>query len=213
MSSFFSAVFACCLRAKSPDREPDERTHLIPAAQDADVTPPRPHVAVVDPQKMKERLGTIVRSKEGKMVNVHAQAPFNVHNRALPTAQSSTSRSTRYPSPQPSVQTSMSAGEEEAAPAPSVSVNVRLAGPVSRGRPGSRSRLGRFGEERGGGGGQVDEDEGEGREEGDGVQAPTPEPEQEAGHEQEREQPKPTRSIRRDFKIKTTSALARSWGD
>ncbi|TFK53808.1 hypothetical protein OE88DRAFT_1284104 [Heliocybe sulcata] len=110
MSSFFNAVFACCLRAHSPSPErPDETTHLIPAAQDVDIPPQRPHVVVVDPQKMKERLGTIVRSKEGKMVNVHSPAPFNVQNRAaLPNGQSSTSRSTRYPSPQPSLQTSRS---------------------------------------------------------------------------------------------------------
>ncbi|KAJ3508968.1 hypothetical protein NLJ89_g5468 [Agrocybe chaxingu] len=32
---------------------------------------------------MKERLSTIVRSKEGKMVNVTARLPFNLHNRNL----------------------------------------------------------------------------------------------------------------------------------
>lgn len=38
---------------------------------------------MVDHQKLKERLGTVVRSKEGKMVNVNAAFPFNLHNQSL----------------------------------------------------------------------------------------------------------------------------------
>jgi len=38
---------------------------------------------VVDHQKLKERLGTVVRLKEGKMVNVNAPFPFNLHNQSL----------------------------------------------------------------------------------------------------------------------------------
>ncbi|KAF9002255.1 hypothetical protein BDQ17DRAFT_1425919 [Cyathus striatus] len=38
----------------------------------------------VDHQKLQERLGGIVRAKEGKMVNVSSQIPFNLHNQAIP---------------------------------------------------------------------------------------------------------------------------------
>ncbi|KZT30793.1 hypothetical protein NEOLEDRAFT_1186977 [Neolentinus lepideus HHB14362 ss-1] len=258
MSSFLSAVLGCCLRAKSTSPErPDETTHLIPAARDVDVPPQRPHVVVVDPQKMKERLQTIVRSKEGKMVNVHLSAPFNVHNRVLPNGQSSTSRSTRYPSPQPSLQTSRSttslqqdgamaheagAGEEENGYVRST-LNVRLvktAGPVNRSRPGSRSRLGRSGEERraengsGGDAGNENENGGEG---GEVAAESGPESGQEGenagvrvcgsrssdtcispcddskGPTPTQPQRKQTSSIQRGFKIQITSALSRSWGD
>ncbi|KAF9482104.1 hypothetical protein BDN70DRAFT_930365 [Pholiota conissans] len=36
-------------------------------------------------QRMKERMGSIVRAKEGKMVNVNARLPFNLHNHPHPT--------------------------------------------------------------------------------------------------------------------------------
>lgn len=75
---------------------------------------------VIDHQKLKDKLGTIVRSKEGlvtlcpqitdkliisyrKMVNVNAQIPFNLHNQNLvdPSLSRSTSLSTnRYDFPQ-----------------------------------------------------------------------------------------------------------------
>ncbi|KDQ55600.1 hypothetical protein JAAARDRAFT_37011 [Jaapia argillacea MUCL 33604] len=84
MSSFFTALFSCCLRSHSHTSEgPDETTHLIPAAAEDSTAPPQRHVVVVDHQKMKDRLGVIVRSKEGKMVNVNAQIPFNLHNKSL----------------------------------------------------------------------------------------------------------------------------------
>jgi len=53
---------------------------------------------------MNERLGTIVRAKEGKMVNVNAQLPFNLHNRSLdPSATRSRSVSAHH---QPAASTS-----------------------------------------------------------------------------------------------------------
>ncbi|RPD78109.1 hypothetical protein L226DRAFT_283649 [Lentinus tigrinus ALCF2SS1-7] len=78
MASVVHYVFACCMRSHSTDSNgPDERTPFIQPADE--VTPPRSYT--VDHQKMKERLGHIVRSKEGKMVNVNQPLPFNLHNR------------------------------------------------------------------------------------------------------------------------------------
>ncbi|KAI0708928.1 hypothetical protein C8T65DRAFT_649391 [Cerioporus squamosus] len=80
MAAVVHYVFGCCMRAGSPDSNgPDERTPFIQPADE--VTPPRSYT--VDHQKMKERLGHIVRSKEGKMVNVNQPLPFNLHNRPV----------------------------------------------------------------------------------------------------------------------------------
>jgi len=69
----------CCLRPRSlaPSDEPDENSRLIPASDDV---PPAARHVIVDQQRMKERLGVIVRAKEGKMVNVNAPLPFNLNN-------------------------------------------------------------------------------------------------------------------------------------
>ncbi|KAH0828031.1 hypothetical protein J3R83DRAFT_3680 [Lanmaoa asiatica] len=69
-----------------------------------------PQPRVIDHQKLKERLGSVVRSKEGKMVNVNAQFPFNLHNQDHPEGSSSRSSrnvsggtlpNSRAPSPSP----------------------------------------------------------------------------------------------------------------
>ncbi|KAF8955658.1 hypothetical protein BDZ97DRAFT_261267 [Flammula alnicola] len=52
---------------------PNERSHLIPASTDSTPTS-LPNAFVVDHQKLKERMGHIVRSKEGKMVNVNSRS-------------------------------------------------------------------------------------------------------------------------------------------
>ncbi|KAI0743657.1 hypothetical protein C8Q80DRAFT_1182684 [Daedaleopsis nitida] len=78
MAAVIHYVFGCCLRGRSPPANgPDESTPFI---QPTDEVPP-PRNYTVDHQKMKERLGHIVRSKEGKMVNVNQPLPFNLHNR------------------------------------------------------------------------------------------------------------------------------------
>ncbi|KAG6826060.1 hypothetical protein H0H92_001285, partial [Tricholoma furcatifolium] len=62
---------------------PDERSRLIPAAQseiiagDLDVSNV---CTALERAVYKERLGNIVRSKEGIMVNVSSPLPFNLHN-------------------------------------------------------------------------------------------------------------------------------------
>ncbi|KAI0074423.1 hypothetical protein K474DRAFT_1665432 [Panus rudis PR-1116 ss-1] len=83
----------CCCRARSNSLdEPDETTPFIRPTNDV-VSQTNP---AVDHQKLRERLGTIVRSKEGKMVNVNAPLPFNLHNRSLHAQlEPSSSRSAR----------------------------------------------------------------------------------------------------------------------
>ncbi|EIW62707.1 uncharacterized protein TRAVEDRAFT_160672 [Trametes versicolor FP-101664 SS1] len=78
MASVVRYVFGCCIRAHSPGpKEPDERTPFI---QPSDEVPPI-RTYTVDHDRLKERLGTIVRSKEGKMVNVNQPLPFNLYGR------------------------------------------------------------------------------------------------------------------------------------
>ncbi|KAG1812085.1 uncharacterized protein BJ212DRAFT_1371285 [Suillus subaureus] len=60
----FNFLFSCCVRQRRRDlTAPDERTFLIPATTASETPTPQPRV--VDHQKLKERLGTVVRSKEG----------------------------------------------------------------------------------------------------------------------------------------------------
>jgi len=80
MSSLWARTFSCCIRARSSHVGPHERTPLI---RDTEYAPTPPLPRVIDHQRMKERLGNIVRSKEDKMVNVNAQIPFNLHNQNL----------------------------------------------------------------------------------------------------------------------------------
>ncbi|KAF8183319.1 hypothetical protein K438DRAFT_2164472 [Mycena galopus ATCC 62051] len=78
-SSMFRLLFCCCFRPSVEDDPtviPTETTHLI-----SGIAIPSPGLAetiVVDQQfqHLQDRLGTIVRSTEGKMVNVSVRAPF-----------------------------------------------------------------------------------------------------------------------------------------
>jgi len=49
--------------------------------------------SLLNQRRLDERLGGIIRSKEGKMVNVSSHLPFNLHNRALPEESFPNSRS------------------------------------------------------------------------------------------------------------------------
>ncbi|KAF9793258.1 hypothetical protein BJ322DRAFT_116065 [Thelephora terrestris] len=84
MASLFTrALHCCCLcpRSRSPAFD-DESSRLIPPESDVpSYTQPQP--IVIDHQKLKERLGAIVRTKEGKMLNVGASSPLNLHRKAL----------------------------------------------------------------------------------------------------------------------------------
>ncbi|KAA1475099.1 hypothetical protein DENSPDRAFT_841832 [Dentipellis sp. KUC8613] len=103
--SFFSQL-CCCIRPapENTEGEPDERSRLIQPTVDEPL--PQRHANPVDQDRMKERLGVIVRSKEGKMVNIHAPLPFNLHNKALRSHHAHA----RMPSPRPSFDTAQSSG-------------------------------------------------------------------------------------------------------
>ncbi|KAN0091319.1 hypothetical protein V8E55_004885 [Tylopilus felleus] len=97
-------VLSCCGVRHRPHVPPDERTPLIPHSDDT----PTPQPRVIDHQKLKERLCSVVRAKEGKMVNVSAQFPFNLHNQDNSSSRSSrnvsggTLSSSRAATPSPS---------------------------------------------------------------------------------------------------------------
>lgn len=113
-----SWLLSCCRRQKrqhDPEGVPNERTPIIPATEDNQRVQPR----VVDHQKIKDRLGSVLKSKETKMVNVNAQFPFNLHNQHLDEPSPSRSShnvsggtygSSRHasPSPRPSLKKSHS---------------------------------------------------------------------------------------------------------
>jgi len=70
----FSSIL-CCFRSKNPSQDSgeqseiiDERSHLIPTTDDQPA--PTPSLVFIDPEQFRERLETIVRKKEGRMVNV-----------------------------------------------------------------------------------------------------------------------------------------------
>ncbi|KAF8192875.1 hypothetical protein K438DRAFT_2017989 [Mycena galopus ATCC 62051] len=68
---------------------PTETTHLISDAAGLS-SAGLPDTRAVDRQKLRDRMGTIVRLKEGKMVNVNARVPFILHS----TTESSSSTTT-----------------------------------------------------------------------------------------------------------------------
>ncbi|KAJ6618901.1 hypothetical protein B0H10DRAFT_2028449 [Mycena sp. CBHHK59/15] len=76
-------LFCCCGQqgVHSDDDPVDETSRLIPANLESI----SPTVVFTDHQRLQERLVTIVRAKERKMVNVNSQIPFNLHNRVIPS--------------------------------------------------------------------------------------------------------------------------------
>ncbi|KAJ7249806.1 hypothetical protein B0H12DRAFT_691238 [Mycena haematopus] len=77
-SSMFRLLFCCVRRPVETDPTviPTETTHLISAV--GFPSPGLTETLAVDPQlqHLQDRMGTIVRSTEAKMVNVSARAPF-----------------------------------------------------------------------------------------------------------------------------------------
>ncbi|EDR00123.1 uncharacterized protein LACBIDRAFT_334397 [Laccaria bicolor S238N-H82] len=63
----------------------DEESLLIPSNVESPTIerPPLSHSEVLDRQHLKERMGLIVQSKGGKMVNVNSRVPFNLHNKKI----------------------------------------------------------------------------------------------------------------------------------
>ncbi|KAJ7450681.1 hypothetical protein B0H11DRAFT_318406 [Mycena galericulata] len=93
-TSMFQSLFSCCIRShRSADDDltiiPDETTHLLPSSTGIP-SPGLPDTTVVDQQNLNDRLGTIVRAKEGKMVNVGSRTPFTVVQVSMSPPPSST---------------------------------------------------------------------------------------------------------------------------
>ncbi|KAJ7181272.1 hypothetical protein C8R46DRAFT_599650 [Mycena filopes] len=99
MSSLFTQLFCCCLRPR-PAPPDVESTTVIPNEHSRLLEPPASPASVVDHQSLSDRLGTIVRAKEGKMVSVSARTPFTLVHDAepqLPSSSSTTTSANRRP--------------------------------------------------------------------------------------------------------------------
>ncbi|KAJ7175003.1 hypothetical protein C8R43DRAFT_975688 [Mycena crocata] len=80
-SSFLARLFCCCYIRPRTNRT-DVESAVIPNETSRLIDPPSspaPQITV-DHQKLNDKLGTIVRAKEGKMVSVNARAPFTLHS-------------------------------------------------------------------------------------------------------------------------------------
>ncbi|KAG5734872.1 Serine/threonine-protein kinase Chk1 [Termitomyces sp. T112] len=82
MASYFFSIL-CCLGKRSKDQSLlDERSRLIPTTEGESVADNLVgRSAAFDRAVFKDKLGSIVRSKEGHMVNVSSPLPFNLHNK------------------------------------------------------------------------------------------------------------------------------------
>ncbi|KAI0026987.1 hypothetical protein K488DRAFT_74908 [Vararia minispora EC-137] len=138
------------------DAEADERTRLLPDDPVCDpvrsgvvqiysgtsYSPQQRHV--VDQERMKERLGVIVRAKEGKMVNLHAPLPFNLHNAVLARSASRVSAQPSLDDDEASQSTSSLSVPADAPdvepdePRAPLSVRLVRAAPALRGRSSTR---------------------------------------------------------------------------
>ncbi|KAF9463678.1 hypothetical protein BDZ94DRAFT_1258274 [Collybia nuda] len=84
--ALLNSLICCCRHRQQDDddvyNEHDtENSRLIPD----DLEPSMySNQAFIDHQNIQRRLDTIVRAKEGKMVNVNSQIPFNLHNQVIP---------------------------------------------------------------------------------------------------------------------------------
>ncbi|KAF7360951.1 hypothetical protein MSAN_01125200 [Mycena sanguinolenta] len=82
-SSILSMLFCSCFRSRVEDDPtviPTETTHLIGPESAGFSSTSLADTITVDRQKLHDRMSTIVRSKEGKMVNVSARVPFTIHS-------------------------------------------------------------------------------------------------------------------------------------
>ncbi|KAJ6474051.1 hypothetical protein C8R47DRAFT_1144619 [Mycena vitilis] len=83
-TSMFHLLFCSCARPRDEEDLtviPTETTHLLSTALSS---PGLPEATAVDHQKLQDRMGSIVRSKEGKMVNVSARTPFTLQSAPAP---------------------------------------------------------------------------------------------------------------------------------
>ncbi|KAJ7120047.1 hypothetical protein C8R44DRAFT_877522 [Mycena epipterygia] len=120
----FHLLFSCCIRSGAPADDdptviPTETSHLIPASGGLS-SPGLPETITVDHQKLNDRLGTIVRAKEGKMVNVSSRSPFTLQNAEASTSSPASPTSAYFPLP-----TTMTSPTQ--APVPPISTSSPLA--------------------------------------------------------------------------------------
>lgn len=83
----------CCCGSRNGGKESpepqiyvDSEEHVIPNEESPLIPPDLDNPSYIDEpfnKKLQERLSTVVRAKEGKMVNLGSQIPFNLHNRTL----------------------------------------------------------------------------------------------------------------------------------
>ncbi|KAK7051529.1 hypothetical protein VNI00_004504 [Paramarasmius palmivorus] len=99
-----ASFFACCFRRKPIRRViVDEESRLIPDPPQVSTSETLPSFNVYGGTGLdKERLGGIVQAKQGKMVNVSAFVPFNLHTSASSSHSPARAPSTaRYAFPAP----------------------------------------------------------------------------------------------------------------
>ncbi|KAJ7149579.1 hypothetical protein C8R46DRAFT_1125570 [Mycena filopes] len=111
-------LLCCCLRPElapedDPTVIPTETSHLL--ASSALSSPGLPEATAVDHQEFHDRMGTIVRSKEGKMVNLNARVPFTLQT-VPPTSNVVSSESEPSSSLPTPTSTGPPAADAEAAP-------------------------------------------------------------------------------------------------
>lgn len=80
-------LFLCCGESDEIQDPYNESSHLIPAESVESSSVIYSNVVLRNHQ-LQERLGLIVRTKEGKMVNVASTIPFNLHNKILSSKRS-----------------------------------------------------------------------------------------------------------------------------
>ncbi|KAL1671915.1 hypothetical protein EV122DRAFT_272071 [Schizophyllum commune] len=218
--SFLRAALSCCLGKRPRDVRddviPNEESRLIPPVTDEPSGSSLPNVSTVDQQKIRDKLGVIVRAKEGRMVNVHAAIPFNLHNQARPNDPSgsrSASGSTRrfpaaqrdsqlYASRDSSLSSEENIGYMGGDAVRGKPLNVRL---VGGGRARGRSRL-----KAGSSGGSSGEERGSGRE-GKGESTDEGTPTQMAATVTAAEEQAVPQVKGKPFKIEDTGDIALSW--
>ncbi|KAJ7625925.1 hypothetical protein FB45DRAFT_922645 [Roridomyces roridus] len=80
-ASFFARLFFCCHARPRRAASAAESAQVIPNETSRLLDPPTsPSTQVVDRKTLTDRLGSIVRAKEGKMVSVSARAPFTLES-------------------------------------------------------------------------------------------------------------------------------------
>jgi len=198
---------------------------------------------VVDHQKFKERLGTVVRLKEGRMVNVNAPFPFNLHNQSLGEPPSRSVSGGTLDSCQRSLRNSRSSTSLPRHPEGSASrsndivgdyqkpiLNVRLVpnpvnhctsktvNGISRGRPGRRTEHGRPAVVSADHVPQLDQDEDNANEENDATPRPQPLMYGDPDSSSDTDPSEPSNDDiappnNEDFTIRDAGAISRSWGD